>query len=670
MEKTNKTGGLWNVAISLGAVALAGIVAWKTNSTTALAVTFFLGLCLLVSLVGLLHMDLTDREGLETLEMDAIKAGRGGEALFEQGEVLPAHRSREQFERWFVPIISVVMLGLQLGGAYYLGFHKISGILEGMKTDVSPVLVESRYLGLAGAALLAVILFMRGQFASNLARLQRDRLLQPASDFILFSAYLLIALAAVLAVSFKEQRVDLWVGIVMVCLLVGIALENLLSMIFEIYRPRVSGRQGRLLYRSRLVGLIAKPENLFTTAGKVLDYQFGFKVSETWGYQFLRERLGVLIGIQIIIFWLSTSVVTIGPSERGRLQNLMSSSHTSQWLGSGIHFKLPWPFAEVERFHPNQVHSFYVGLEADDSPEVLNRARIWLKPSGKNYDSELNGNQNGVGKGKIYFPTGSGKAGVSENLIVPSIPVHYRIYGSSEANRKGLEDGWLRYSDPETVIKEMAHRVVSRYFISKDMKTLMRTGRNQAMDDVKKELQMLTDARALGVEILYVGMADLRPPAESPIQMAGMKEDMSSDPNKKETMRPDPVAAVFERAIMANIAQETGMALARNAARRSESMQTNEVQTIINTAISDARVKLKVAQSSLELSRQQNEPFRRAPRLFSLWLYTRSVKRSLVDTRKYIVAVKNADISADIDLKELTRRGMLGVKVPPPGGNN
>jgi hypothetical protein len=130
------------------------------------------------------------------------------------------------------------------------------------------------------------------------------------------------------------------------------------------------------------------------------------------------------------------------------------------------------------------------------------------------------------------------------------------------------------------------------------------------------------------------------------------------------------VAAVFERAIMANIAQETGMALARNAARRSESMQTNEVQTIINTAISDARVKLKVAQSSLELSRQQNEPFRRAPRLFSLWLYTRSVKRSLVDTRKYIVAVKNADISADIDLKELTRRGMLGVKVPPPGGNN
>ena len=669
MEKTNKSGGFLNVAISFGAVLLTGVVAWKTTSTTALAISIFLGLCLLVSLVGLLHMDLTDREGMEALEMDAIKAGRGGDALFEQGEVLPAKRSREQFERWLVPIVAVIMLGIQLGGVYYLCFGKISIVLEGLETQMVPVLVEHQYLGLAGAALLAVILFMRGQFASNLARLQNDRLLQPSSDFILFTAYLFIVLAAVLAVSFKEQRVDLWVGIVLACLLAVLAVENLLSMIFEIYRPRVSGRKGRLLYRSRLIGLIAKPENLFTTAGKVLDYQFGFKVSETWGYQFLRERLGVLIGIQIIIFWLSTSVVTIGPSERGRLQNLLAGSSSAQWLGSGIHFKMPWPFAEVERFHPNQVHSFYVGLEADDDPDVINRARLWLKPSGKNYDSELNGNQNGVGKGKIFFPTGSGKPGVDENVIVPSIPVHYRIHGTSNKNRKGLEDGWLRYSDPEAVIEELAHRVVSRYFISKDMKTLMRTGRNQAMEDVKRELQELTDARELGVEILFVGMADLRPPAESPMSMQGMKEDMSGDPNKKETMQTDPVAAVFERAIMANITQETGKALARNAARREQSKKINGVQTILDTAISDAKVKLIVAKSRLELSRQQNEPFRRAPRLFSLWLYTRAVKRSLVDTRKYIVAVKNAEISADIDLKETIRRGMLDVKVPPAGGN-
>ena len=39
MEKTNKSGGFLNVAISFGAVLLTGVVAWKTTSTTALIPT-------------------------------------------------------------------------------------------------------------------------------------------------------------------------------------------------------------------------------------------------------------------------------------------------------------------------------------------------------------------------------------------------------------------------------------------------------------------------------------------------------------------------------------------------------------------------------------------------------------------------------------------------------
>ena len=40
----------------------------------------------------------------------------------------------------------------------------------------------------------------------------------------------------------------------------------------------------------------------------------------------------------------------------------------------GFHGKLPWPFARVDRFSPNQIHSFMVGLEPDeemppDAPE-------------------------------------------------------------------------------------------------------------------------------------------------------------------------------------------------------------------------------------------------------------------------------------------------------------
>ena len=70
------------------------------------------------------------------------------------------------------------------------------------------------------------------------------------------------------------------------CGLLGlVALETLIQLVLEIYRPRVKGKIERPLYESRLVGLLGQPEGLITTAAQALDYQFGFKVSETWFYR-------------------------------------------------------------------------------------------------------------------------------------------------------------------------------------------------------------------------------------------------------------------------------------------------------------------------------------------------------------------------------------------------
>jgi hypothetical protein len=69
------------------------------------------------------------------------------------------------------------------------------------------------------------------------------------------------------------------------------AAEMLVTLLLEIYRPRVKGKVARPLYDSRVVGLLAQPESLFTTAAQTLDYQFGFKVSETWFFQLLQKNL-------------------------------------------------------------------------------------------------------------------------------------------------------------------------------------------------------------------------------------------------------------------------------------------------------------------------------------------------------------------------------------------
>ena len=74
-----------------------------------------MGLGILVAAVSWFQMRLEDRERLEKLELEELAKTHGGAALFEakDAEVFPAQRSREQFERFFVPAFTVMLFLLQ-----------------------------------------------------------------------------------------------------------------------------------------------------------------------------------------------------------------------------------------------------------------------------------------------------------------------------------------------------------------------------------------------------------------------------------------------------------------------------------------------------------------------------------------------------------------------------
>lgn len=107
---------------------------------------------------------------------------------------------------------------------------------------------------------------------------------------------------------------------VLVVILGFVAVENLATLVFDIYRPRLKGQAEHPLYESRLIGILSQPDGLITTAAQALDYQFGFKVSETWFYRFLERAFAWLVLVQLGILLLSTSFVFIEPGEQGLLQ--------------------------------------------------------------------------------------------------------------------------------------------------------------------------------------------------------------------------------------------------------------------------------------------------------------------------------------------------------------
>ena len=91
---------------------------------------------------------------------------------------------------------------------------------------------------------------------------------------------------------------DRYLGWFLTGLLGLVAVETLFSLVFEIYRPRSKGQAQRVLYESRILGLLGQSGGLFNTAAQALDYQFGFKVSDTWFYHYLEQSVAAFA-----LFW-------------------------------------------------------------------------------------------------------------------------------------------------------------------------------------------------------------------------------------------------------------------------------------------------------------------------------------------------------------------------------
>src|SRR5215472_17904762 len=122
MERNTRKNGLINlVALLLTSIA-AFAVAKTADSMAGQVSTIFLGIGTLVALVSWFQMRLEENERLEKLEFDELARTKGGSSLFEtkDTEGFPAQRSREQFERFFVPVFTGLLLIVEAVGAFLL----------------------------------------------------------------------------------------------------------------------------------------------------------------------------------------------------------------------------------------------------------------------------------------------------------------------------------------------------------------------------------------------------------------------------------------------------------------------------------------------------------------------------------------------------------------------
>ena len=111
MERSTQKNGLVNF-LALLVVGVAGFAVARSSGSLAGEVTsLFLGMGLLVALISWFQMRLEQNERLERLELEELAKTHSATAMFDakDSEVFPAQRSREQFERFFVPGFTVLL---------------------------------------------------------------------------------------------------------------------------------------------------------------------------------------------------------------------------------------------------------------------------------------------------------------------------------------------------------------------------------------------------------------------------------------------------------------------------------------------------------------------------------------------------------------------------------
>lgn len=578
-----------------------------------------MGFGVLIALISWFQSRLEEQERVEKLEFDELNRQSGTASLFNQGatETLASRRSLELFERFFIPTFTGLVALAQAGVAIW-GWQRLSTVVAG------PPQQGVLALGLFGGVFL--VLFLIGQYSAGVARLDDRRLLRPGANWVLLGAYLAAITAAVLGAMLAEvPKADILVAR-LICILLGVlALEGVATVVLDIYRPRIRGRAVHALYDSRLVGLLSHPEGVFSTAASALDYQFGFKVSETWFYTFVRTNLAWLVLAQLALFSLSTSFVFIEPGEQALLERLGRPVPGREVLGPGLHLKLPYPIDLIHRHRTDEVQSFIVGAipRDDGGPEP---AFLW---SAAHYKEEYN----------LITPSsalaGSGTNSTATNtplsLLTASVPIHYQI--------SNLRDYAYNFENAGEVLQKVANHVVVKYFAGSDVHQLLSNGQSTAADAIGQEIQKRIDELKLGVKLLFVGLQDIHPPLT--------------------------VVREYEAVVSARQWAETNRWDALTYANQTNTLASAEASRILGQAtVQGARV-TGDARGRAARFKQQQVAHAASPEVYSHRLFLRSYTNGLADARKVIIALTNFQLTPQLDLQQRISDDMLRQLMPP-----
>jgi regulator of protease activity HflC (stomatin/prohibitin superfamily) len=595
-----------------GLRALGALVPWLVS---ALALCLFLALR--IRLNRLAAEEIRDRA--------AAPAGAAGASLFgadeEAAEPFSMQRSAEQFERWAVPLAAPALALYQGLAAWRL-----------LAADAPPEAPGGALL-LAAAFLFgqSFLLFLFNRTLLGLGRAPHHRLLRGVGLYAGLACLASLAAGAAAALEhLGAAGADRAVRAALAWGLAALAAENAAAAVASIYRPR---RRDRIAaaYESRLAALLTDPASWARNVAQALDYQFGFDVSETWLYRFLRGALAPLLLFQLAVLYFLSCLVFLGPSEEGLLERFgrpVDGGRGAGHLGPGFHVKWPWPFETVRRFPARRILHTYIGYEAEHPGESL-ESMLWTRPHYKSEDNFL------VASREVDLGEQASRTTVPVNVLAINVPIEYRI--------TNLVQYAYGYSDPDRVLRQIAYRGLTRATVSRGLFDLVGEGRQAAAGELRRRIQERASEMGLGLSVEFVGLQGVHPP----VALADAFEAVIGADEERE-------ATILQATAYA------GAVLPRASAESNARVFEAE-------GVRDRRVALSGAEADAFALRLQAH--RESPRVFRSDAYLRAIRDGLATARAIVVTARSSNEVIRVNLEEKIRPDLFDLG-PEPGGPN
>ena len=419
-----------------------------------------------------------------------------------------ARKRLESFNKWGTIVFSVLIALYSIAIGVWL--FRSAG-------NVTDMVIKSPLAGACAMVVVAFFSFLIARYATGMAVEDEWKHLKAGGSYLLSSSLLAFIIGIGLALRFFQFDVVVkamaWVIPVVMCVY---GFETILNAILDIYRPRIQGQYHRVGFDSRIFGIINEPGSILHTAASTIDYQFGFKVSQTWFYKLVGKAVMPLFLFLLACAYNSSSILVVDPGRQAAIEHFGSTDGGARIVGPGLHFKWPWPIDIAYIHDTERIQQINIGISEnekelyDENGMPLKKPLLWGQ---KHYESEY----------RLLVATETDRlvndgGAVPVSVIIAAVPVQFKV--------KDVHKFLYQHTDPRKTLQDIAYREIARYMASAKLETdvfggsssenqsVLGAGRSAASHALQKSIQDNADKMGLGVEILMVGLEGIHPPLE------------------------------------------------------------------------------------------------------------------------------------------------------------